>query len=372
VAEHASEFEWRAEGEEAEVAAYAPDARTADRALRRALPAAGLPGAESPLYAVAGPAGSFGLVAASGTHVAPGLVGAPERGLLLAACNTVPNLRVPPEDVPRGIPRRLAEVTPPSVGDAELRAIAEGGALWAAEAGLIEEEDLPYLEPPPGTAPGDADSLGRRALLAGARDWSRPGSIDAYRVADLFDADGAGSLGLEPGVIVLVVRAGAEDLGRLALGTHQGRISSRVAAGADFGASRDLPAAPLDSEEAHDLTGASAASANFAAARAALLLYALRRALRDVLGALEPRAGWTLGGLQSADGLLLHRDGLAVAAEGAPLVSGGEVVAGTGAMLGSAPPFGVPPTENGRWPWEEAGLIDRWALLGPLTDRVAG
>ena len=50
--------------------------------------------------------------------------------------------------------------------------------------------------------------------------------------------------------------------------------------------------------------------------------------------------------------------------EGEALVSGGVVAAGTGKMSRSAPPFGVPEDE-GLWPWEEAGLLVRWAQLDP-------
>ena len=46
------------------------------------------------------------------------------------------------------------------------------------------------------------------------------------------------------------------------------------------------------------------------------------------------------------------------------LVSGSYAAAGTGNMWSSAPPFGVPEDE-GRWPWEEAGLLERLAALDP-------
>jgi tRNA-splicing ligase RtcB len=41
--EHAADFEWRGEGEEAEIVLYAPDAATAERAFEQILPAATLP-----------------------------------------------------------------------------------------------------------------------------------------------------------------------------------------------------------------------------------------------------------------------------------------------------------------------------------------
>jgi tRNA-splicing ligase RtcB len=300
-------------------------------------------------------------------------VGRPERGLLLVASTPVPNLKVPPEDLPRLLDRRLSEIALPSLGDpGGVRAVSEEGALWAAEAGLVEEEDLPHLTHPLGTAPGDPDSLGRRALLAGARDWTRPGRVEAFRVAEVLDPDGAGSLGLEPEALVLVVLAGAEDLGRLALAAHAERVSGRLSAGADFGSTPDLPAAPLDSEEARDLLAASAAAANYAAARTALLLHALRRALRDLAGSLEGRAGWAIGGLANSNGTAVHRNGLAALGEGEALSAGGVVAVGMGAMRGSAPPFGASTTDDGRWPWEEAGLLARWAALELVIPRARG
>ena len=41
------------------------------------------------------------------------------------------------------------------------------------------------------------------------------------------------------------------------------------------------------------------------------------------------------------------------------------MVVGTGAMLGSAPTFGVAEVE-GVWPWEETGLLERVVTLEPL------
>jgi hypothetical protein len=160
---------------------------------------------------------------------------------------------------------------------------------------------------------------------------------------------------------------GAEDLGRLALAAHRERISSRSLSG-DFGDTPDLPAAPAETGEARDLVAASAAAANYAAGRAALGVWALRRALREA-GMLRLRAAWPVGGLEERDGRLVHRDALAAVGEGEALVAGRVVAAGRGKMSGSAPPFGVAEVSGG-WPWEEAGLCGRLAALGlPDSDR---
>lgn len=358
MAEHVGDYEWRGEGDGAEVVLYAPD----DSAFGHVLTAARLPGVQSPVYAVASPEG-FGWVAASTSHVAPNVASVPVRGVLLTADVPVEALGLPPEGLPNLVRRRFAEVRLPALDGAGVRGVCEVGALRAAEYGLIEEEDLPFFGP----RGGDPDSLGRRAITAGERAWTeRPGDLDVVRVARILDTDGAEALGIGAGALALVVRVGAGDLGRLALAAHRERVLGRVRGG-DFGAHEDLPAAPAETEEAADLLAALGASAGFADGRAALAVYALRRALGDVAGGLRVRAAWKIGGVErgeEGDGFL-HRRGLGAVARGEVLVAGSRVVAGTGKMWGSAPPFGVTEHEE-RWPWEEAGLVERLADLGLL------
>jgi tRNA-splicing ligase RtcB len=362
MAEHAADFEWCGEGEDAEVVVYAPDSTVAGWAFEQALPAARLPGVVSTVYAASsrlvGVASGFGWVAASETHLAPDLISAPEWGVLLVADASVEGIGLP-EEVPRLVSRRLSEIALPNIGEAGIRRVTESGALWAAEEGLIEEEDLPLFA----QRAGDADALGRRSLSAGRRDWTKLGEVHSMRVAEILDTEGAEELGLDPGALTFVVSTGAEDLGRLALVGHRERLLAKATSG-DFGAPVDLPAAPADTEEAKDLLVAIGATANYAAGRAALALYAFRWALRDA-GTLRLRAAWTVGGFGERDGWVLHRNNLAAAATEEALVAEQTVAAGTGEMLGSAPAFDVA-EEDGRWPWEEAGILTRRAILEPL------
>ena len=362
--EHAADFEWRGEGEEAEVIVYSPDAPTAERAFERALPAARLPGAADPVEAAASSEG-FGLIAVSRTHAAPGLFSPPRWGLLILGGVPVEDLG-PPEELPRLLARHLSEVAPPGIGEPGVRELAEAGATWAAGEGLIEEDDLQFFLPGSQSLVGDPDSLGRRAIAAGARDWERPGGVRAFRVAETLDSDAAGEAGLDAGALALVVNVGAEDLGRLALGGHHERIVARTVH-EDLGSAEGLPAAPMGTEEADDLVAASGAASGYAAGRAALVLYALRRALGD-LTPLRLGAAWPVGGLEQRDGRLLHRDGLAAVGEGGIVVPGLRVASGAGRMSGSAPPFGAP-EEAGGWPWEEAGLCAAVSVLEPLGGR---
>lgn len=241
----------------------------------------------------------------------------------------------------------------PTLKESAVGRLCESGAHAAAEDGLIEEEDLPLL----GVLSGDADALGRRALAAGPSEWEGGVGPDLRVVTEVLDGEGAERLGLELGALAFVVRIGAGDLCRLALAGHTERIKVRSEA-------PDPTSAPLGSGEAEDLVAAVHAAANFADARAARVLWMLRLVLGGVAGGLDLRAAWRVGGVQERDGRLVHRRGLASVREGNVLVSGSYVAIGTGNMWASAPPFGVF-EEEGRWPWEEAGLLERWARLDP-------
>jgi len=352
MAEHTGDYEWRGEGEGAEIVLYAPGESSADPAIERALPAARLPGVESPVFAASSPEG-FGWVAASSTHVAPDLTSVPRRGVLLVAEAGVEDLEVAPGEILPFLLRSLSGVSLPRLDEASIRRICESGAVAAAEDALIEGEDLALFGP----AAGDPDALGRRAVSAGTRDWEiRSEELRAKAVGETFDADAAGELGLRPGTLALILDVGAGDLGRLALAAHRDRIAGR-----DFGR-EGVPAAPVETEEAADLLAALGAAAGFADGRTALLVYALRRALSGVAGELAVHAAWRVGGVEDTGGLFVHRNGLAVAGVERVISAGGNVAAGTGNMLESAPPFGAP-EDDGEWPWEEAGLLERWARL---------
>ena len=356
MAEHVAQYEWRGEGDEAEIVLYAPD----DSSFEHTLPAARLPGVESPVYAAASPRG-FGWAAASTTHVAPDLLSVPLRGLLLVAGTKSENLGVPPRELRDKLLRELPEAGSrlPALNESGVGRLCEAGAHAAAEDGLIEEEDLPLLD----VRSGDADALGRRALAAGPREWEGRAEPELGLVTEILDTDGAESLGLEEGALAIVVRIDAGDLGRLALSAHRERILSLARSG-DFGAAPNVPAAPAGGGEAEDLVAALYAAANFADARAARALWMLRRVLGGAAGRLDIRAAWRTGGIEEQEGRLVHRRGLALAEDGRVLVCGSYAVAGTGNMWASAPPFGVP-EEEGRWPWEEAGLLERRATMDP-------
>lgn len=360
--EHAADFEWRGEGEGAEVVLYAPNANDARRGLQQTMLAASLAGVVSPVHAAV--SGSrVGWVAASETHAAPDLFSAPARGLLLVANASAGEFGVSPGEVGNLILRNLSEVSPPRFGEAEARRAVEGGAVWAAENGLIPEEDLALFaasDSAPGSVPGEPDALPRRALSAGAQDFSRRQRIEVYTVEEVLDADPAEALGLGPGALVLRAEIFPEDLARLALTAHRERILKQVWT-KDFGATADLPAAPLETEEAADLLAAARAVANYADARAALLLHELRRVLTEQ-GGVQLRAAWRLGGLAQRDGLLLHRRDLAAMDKGDVLSTRDFVAAGTGAMRASAPTFGTGSREE-PWAWE-AGLLERIVSLG--------
>ncbi|CAN5906721.1 hypothetical protein BH23ACT11_BH23ACT11_00490 [soil metagenome] len=353
MSERAGDFEWHAEGDEAEIILYGLD----DTALGRLQPASQLPGVLTPVYGVAS-SQNIGWISASATHVAPDCVSVPARGLLLIAEASIGSLSLQAEELRSQLLRNLSEVSLPYFGRAGLRTICEQGARFAADAGIIEEEDLEHFN----QKPGDPDAVGRRALTAGERKLDLPPNVHIYSIGEVFDTEAAESMDFSSGKLAVSVDVETEELGRLAHRAHRDRIRSRILSGVDFDAEADLPAAPLGSEEAADLLAASHAAANFADGRTALTLYALRRAIKEIAGELRVVASWKVGGFEERANSVVHRHGLATLGAGETVVCGGRVARGTGALLGSGPRFDVAEV----WPWEEAGLLDRIAQLVEL------
>jgi RNA-splicing ligase RtcB len=297
-------------------------------------------------------------VVSSGSHVAPGLVSVPGAGVL-AVASTPNGAGLRPEELPRLLARRIPEVSMPGLGDSALRAACESGAGWAAEEGFIREEDLDLFET--ASERGEPDALGNRALAAGVREWDprSEGVIRAFIVGDVLDSEALEEIGLYEGALVFEASVGAGELGRISLDGHRQRMVSR-----DFGDAERLVAAPADTEEAVDLTASMRAADGYAAARASLLLYALRRAVKEETGGLDLISCRLTGGVEEREGSTLHRSLLARLSRDATLECGGMLCRGIGSMLGSAPAFGPHETQaGGRWAWEEAGLLERIARL---------
>ena len=253
--ERANEFEWRREGEEAEIIVTSPDASLVEAALERAAPFAELPGVVSPVHAAASPE-DFGCVGASESHASATLFSTPERGVLLVVDAGAE--RPSPEELTGLALRALSDARTSAPSEAYVRKLCEEGARAAAEEGLIEEEDLAFLSP----SAADGDALGRGALAAGVGCWRElPGSVRGMVVVEVLDSDSAQELSVERGSISLVVRSGAGELGRVAQDAHRDRIRSRAG---QFGMEPGSAAAPAESGEAQDLISASGAAANFA------------------------------------------------------------------------------------------------------------
>jgi hypothetical protein len=340
--ERTGDYEWRGEGEEAELVLYASEASAFDR-----LTVAGyLPDARNPVYGAAA-GGEPGWVVASESHVSPDLVSVPLFGLLLIADSPMSSLGVEPRDFPRLLSRNLSEVRPPSLGGAEARAACESGAMWAAGEELLEEEDLALFP----RADGASEALGRRALSAGSYEIGEvTADIAAYGTREEDE-----EIEVPAGALLFVVRAGCGEAGRLALSAHR----EHVAAG-EFDSPGGLRIAPLWSREAEDFGVALGSLSNLAAARTAVSLYVLRRALAGMAGELRPLAVWGSGGLEARGEERLHRSRLAAVGEGEIFVCGGQIATGTGDMMDSVPEFGAPEE------WEEAGLLERRLELSPL------
>lgn len=350
---------------------YAPDSAIAERGFERLNAAASVPGVEGEVCAAVSGDG-YGHVFGTGGGVAPGLVSVPGRGVLLSCEVTSEDfarrLGVAGHQVEKEVARRFGGATygMPRANAAFVRRVCEFGAEALASEGVIEEEDLAFLTHVPG---GDPEAAGRRALLSGEREWGeRFATATPYFISEVFDSEALERAGLEPSRLVFGFGVPAVEMGRVAHSLHRERIISRISYGefdfvGDPSGDGGIAVAPPDTEEARDFVAASGAASNFSDALVALSLFVVRRALGGVVGDVVPVSSWRVGGVEeSVDGGIIHRDGVAAVGEGSLVLSGGVFASGMGTMAKSAPTFGAGEDE-GRWLWEEAGLLGRIATF---------
>src|SRR5262245_9020004 len=198
----------------------------------------------------------------------------------------------------------LAVAIPSGVGSKGRTRLAAGeerrgpvvrGARWAVERGYGEADDLARIESH-GAIPGaDPDAVSARAYERGRNQVGTLGSGNHFLEVQVVDEvrlpDVAGVLGLQPGLVTVMIHTGSRGLGHQvctdALETMQGAMRRHRITLPD----RQLACAPVDSPEAEAYLGAMRAAANFAFANRQVLGHFAREAFEQVLGVAPRQLG---------------------------------------------------------------------------------
>lgn len=191
----------------------------------------------------------------------------------------------------------LADAIPSGVGSRgrlklspseERRGPVVEGARWAVTQGYGEPEDLERIESG-GALPGaDPDAVSPKAYERGRGQLGTLGSgnhfLEVQVVEEVFDPATAAALGLEVGLVTVMIHTGSRGFGHQvctdALGVMQGAMKRYGISLPD----RQLACAPARSPEGQAYLGAMRAAANFAFANRQCLAYWTREAFQRALG----------------------------------------------------------------------------------------
>lgn len=189
-------------------------------------------------------------------------------------------------NIPTGIGKGRRDLR---LGKRELAAVLARGAAWAVERGMGERRDLEFLEEGGCLADAEPGLVSERALERGRGQLGTLGSGNHFAeiqyVAEIYDREGAETLGLWPDQITVTLHSGSRGLGHQVCTDHLGvMLEAATRYGIEL-PDRQLCCAPLSSPEGRRYLGAMAAAANFAFANRQVMTHWTRESFATVLQA---------------------------------------------------------------------------------------
>ena len=177
----------------------------------------------------------------------------------------------------------------------ELEAICRGGCRYLAEIGLAQADDLEATEAGGCIEGAEPDAVSPTAFQRGLDQCGTLGGgnhfVEVQVVDEVYDAPAAAAMGLEAGLVAIMIHSGSRGLGYQVC---EDAIKQLAKVPARMGLSlpdRQLVCAPVDSPEGRRYLGAMRCAANYAWANRQLLANLVRKALAHHLRADEKSIG---------------------------------------------------------------------------------
>ena len=169
---------------------------------------------------------------------------------------------------------------------AELRRLMGEGVLFLFQRGLAVQSDLEHTEALGCLAGAEPDNVSDRALERGYDQCGTLGSgnhfLEVQLVDEVFDEVAARAMGLQPGMVCVMIHSGSRGLGYQVC---DDALKMLRGAPAKYGIElpdRQLVCAPIDSSEGRQYIGAMCAAANFAWCNRQLLMWQARECFQTV------------------------------------------------------------------------------------------
>ena len=170
----------------------------------------------------------------------------------------------------------------------ELRKLLEGGAKYLLAQGLATQDDIDATESNGCMEGADADAVSREAYKRGLDQCGTLGSGNHFAeiqyVEAVYDEEAAAALGLEHGMMTVMIHSGSRGLGHQVCTDYIKELRGAPAKYHIELPDRQLVCAPVDSPEGLQYMSAMRAAANFAWANRQLLAMQVRQMLARFFG----------------------------------------------------------------------------------------
>ena len=184
------------------------------------------------------------------------------------------------------------------VSDRELDEILVAGAKWAVENGYGYERDLEHCEENGALEGAKPEVVSRKARERGRPQLGTLGSgnhfLEVQYVEKIYDEDAAKVMGLEEGMVTVMVHCGSRGLGHQVCSDFLVVLDRAVRKYGIRLPDRQLACAPIKSKEGQDYFGGMAASANYAWCNRQIITHWVRETFQKVFKMSEDDLGMEL------------------------------------------------------------------------------
>ncbi|WP_456327182.1 intein-containing RctB family protein [Archaeoglobus sp.] len=184
------------------------------------------------------------------------------------------------------------------VSDRELDEILVEGAKWAVENGYGYEKDLEHCEENGALEGAKPEVVSRKARERGRPQLGTLGSgnhfLEVQYVEKVYDEECAKVMGLEEGMVTVMVHCGSRGLGHQVCSDFLVVLDRAVRKYGIKLPDRQLACAPINSKEGQDYFGGMAASANYAWCNRQIITHWVRETFQKVFRMSEDDLGMEL------------------------------------------------------------------------------
>jgi tRNA-splicing ligase RtcB len=180
----------------------------------------------------------------------------------------------------------------------EMNKLLKKGSQWCLENGYATDDDLECTEENGTLDWANPDYVSDRAKERGNNQVGTLGSgnhfLEVQKVAEIYDADAAETLGLFPGQVVVMIHSGSRGFGHQVCEDYLRVLAKAMNQYNIQLPDRQLACAPIQSDEGQRYLGAMAAAANFAWSNRQVMMSQTKKSFLDVLNISERDLGFRL------------------------------------------------------------------------------